>query len=99
MELRIKELKESLEKGLVDLVDNFVQIYKKVIKDEESEGIRSKVKKLKKDLKAGGVSREKIEVIICYCESLVALEKKSKEQTQAETKPQQTEPPPFNKNS
>ncbi|CFW92770.1 putative Non-specific protein-tyrosine kinase [endosymbiont DhMRE of Dentiscutata heterogama] len=88
LELQIKGVEEELKilKETYDepeLIEKFIQVNKKILKNEADNQTKSEVKKLKKQLKEKCFSRENIEAIIRYCEELVDLEQKS-EKVQAE---------------
>src|SRR5690606_19136682 len=75
VEDNLKAFKEFLENESANLINDFVQIYKKMLNDKGNKEARKQVKELKKLLKEKGFSREDIEEIIRCCERLNDLEK------------------------
>ena len=74
-EEEIKELKKSLSGELTELIDKFIEVQKKPIKDGKSEEII----KLKEKMKEKGLSRKKRDEFIRYCEDLTKLEQQKQQ--------------------
>lgn len=79
-------LKESLAgKEVVNLFEEFIQARKNMIKNKKDKEVKNKVKELDKKMKENGLTKEKIEEIVRYCEKLVNLEQQlEQEQLQAQ---------------
>jgi len=73
----IEELKKPLNSELAELVDKFVEAKKKLIKDKKNKEVKIEARKLGKQLEEKGLSEEKLEEIIRYCEKLVELEQQN----------------------
>ena len=82
IERKVEKTKNSLDS---ELVDKFIETKKKLIKDKKNKEIKIEARKLGKQLEEKGLSEEKLEEIIRYCENLVELEQQlEKEQSQSQ---------------
>jgi len=74
IEEQITTLKNSLEDESANLAEKFTELNKKLINNRNDIRSRNEVKELHKKLKEKGVSEEKVEKVIFYCERLNNLE-------------------------
>ncbi|CAG8574996.1 10835_t:CDS:2 [Ambispora leptoticha] len=91
LELELKKLENEINKSFTDelkeLVSNFIQVMKKMKKDKKDKEARNKVKELDKKLREKDITKEKIQVIINYCERFIKSEQElEQEQFQANIK-------------
>src|SRR6185369_337863 len=81
----IEELKKPLDSEVKGLMENFIEVKKKSLKNEEDKQTKKQVRELKKQLAEKGLLEAKINDTIRYCEELVELEKQvGQEQLQAQ---------------
>ncbi|RHZ35830.1 protein kinase [endosymbiont GvMRE of Glomus versiforme] len=90
LELRINGIKEELKlfkksrEESAELIENFIQNKKKVIKEEDNES-KNEARKLRKELEEKGFSTEDMSEIVRYCEELVNLEQQKETNDQVLT--------------
>jgi len=70
-----REINQTLTKELKEVVSDFIQTAKKMKKDKKDKEVRNKVKELDKVLQEKEIIKEKIQIIIRYCERFIEAEK------------------------
>jgi len=79
-----KEINQPLTYELKELVSDFIQVGKKMIKNKKDKEIGEEIKELDKKLKEKDITKEKIQTIISYCKRFIESEQQlEQEQLQA----------------
>lgn len=80
----IKDIKNSLDSKLAELVDEFIEVKKQSIKNKEDKQLRKEASELERQLEEKNLSEESTEKIIKCCKRLVNLEKQTEQQLQSQ---------------